>query len=87
MTNKEAIETLKCIEAQVNEYGFNGTLHMSCEKYGVIKSALEYRTPKKPICDEYRELYFCPACKRLQGYDLDDFSDFCPNCGQAIDWT
>lgn len=49
--------------------------------------ALEYRTPKKPIFDECTDLYFCPTCKKLTGYDLEDFSDFCELCGQAIKRT
>lgn len=42
-------DTLNSIEKQVNEDGFNGTLHISCEDYGVIKKALELQIPKKPI--------------------------------------
>lgn len=78
-------DTLNSIEKQVNEDGFNGTLHISCEDYGIIKKALELKIPKKPIFDEDKELYVCPVCKELNAYAPDDFNDFCELCGQAID--
>lgn len=41
------LEILKNIEKQVNEYGFTGDLHISCEEYGVIKKALEKADTEK----------------------------------------
>lgn len=50
--------------------------------------ALEKQIPKKPnkhvedIIDEY---YSCPKC---MNNELDDiFDNYCPRCGQALDWT
>lgn len=52
--------------------------------------ALEYRIPKKPhkVHDMYENghpyyVYVCDEC----GNVIDEYEDdFCPNCGQAIDW-
>lgn len=73
-------EVLTNIENQVDEYGFNGTLWISCEKYGAIKTALEYRKPKKPN-GSFSPFFRCPSC----GNDIDDIQKYCENCGQAID--
>lgn len=80
MTNERA---LKNIENQVAEYGFNGTLYISCEEYGAIKSALEYRTPKKPLPEKLFGIGICPTCNAVF---LDKNTNFCGNCGQALDW-
>ena len=52
--------------------------------------ALEYRVPKKPHKFQYETMdgtccvYVCDDC----GYVLDETKDdFCPNCGQAIEWS
>ena len=41
----------------------------------------EYRTPKKP--GYIRSNYFCDSC----GYKFSRFYHYCPDCGQAIDWS
>lgn len=51
----------------------------------MIILALKYRIPKKPIFDEEMGVYYCPGCKRVQAYAVDDFADYCELCGQAID--
>ena len=52
--------------------------------------ALEYRVPKKPFiiyyvgedgC-QYPAAYTCDNCRDA----VDVAYDFCPNCGQAINW-
>ena len=54
---------------------------------GIIdaKTAIAYRTPKKPESINYRYsgMIFpaCPTC----GEFLED-EDYCPKCGQAIEW-
>ena len=58
-------------------------------------SALEYRIPKKPDYegDGYDEngnliydTWMCPNCGKYYEIDHDDY-DFCPDCGQALDWS
>lgn len=90
MTNEKA---LKNIENQVAEYGFNGTLHISCEEYGAIRSALEYRTPKKPkvvsrIRGGFRN-YTCSECghteQKDERYEIKEI--YCSVCGKIVDGT
>ena len=57
--------------------------------------ALEKRVPKQPDLegdgyDDDGEIIFdewlCPCCETRYEVDYDDYK-FCPNCGQAIDWS
>lgn len=66
-----------------------------------IDKALEKQIPKKPdtetinrgigISGEYEiySNYICPNCKNVVGdYENEDhYYDFCPDCGQALDWS
>ena len=56
--------------------------------------ALEKQIPKKPTYegDGYApdgsfvwDVWLCPHCNNRYEVDYDEY-DFCPNCGQAIDW-
>ena len=63
-----------------------------------FKSLLEARekqTPKKPDLegDGYGDdgvliydTWICPCCGKLYEIDYEEY-DYCPNCGQAIDWS
>ena len=57
--------------------------------------ALEKQIPKKPIYerDGYApdgtfvfNIWICPCCRTRYEVDYDDY-DYCPNCGQKIDWS
>lgn len=87
MSNSTTNEVLNNIEKQVNEDGFNGTLHISCEDYGVIKTALELQILKKPIFDDETLAYYCPNCIKVEAYEVDGLCDYCDLCGQALDWS
>lgn len=82
MTNERAIEILNPEHRE--HYDSIETVNEAC-RMGM--EALEKQIPKKPIFDEYTDLYFCPTCKKLTSYALDDFSDYCELCGQALDWS
>ena len=52
----------------------------------VLIDAAQYRIGKEPLIEEndYNELStLCPNCN----YELDMGFPFCPDCGQALDWT
>ncbi len=56
-------------------------------------TAMEKQTAKKPDYegDGYSDgqlvydTWICPCCGKHYGVDYDDY-DYCPNCGQHIDW-
>jgi hypothetical protein len=67
----------------------------------VIHKALEKKIPKKPTTETINRgisvsgeydidfNYLCPNCNTIVGdYETDEvFYKFCPDCGQAIDWS
>lgn len=56
--------------------------------------ALEKQIPKKPALegDGYADghlvydTWICPKCEERYEVDYDEY-DYCPKCGQAIDWS
>lgn len=53
--------------------------------------ALEKQISKKPVRDALDKAYLCPTCRNpftyWKGYQTTDIKfDYCPSCGQAIDW-
>lgn len=97
MTEKDVIEYLK------NRYLVVGSPlnppREECERHNAVIvmaiKALEKRVPKQPDLegdgyDDDGEIIFdewlCPCCETRYEVDYDDYK-FCPNCGQAIDWS
>ena len=62
-----------------------------CEVYSMAMNALEKQIPKKPLPgDEYcpPKCYTCPCCELVIDENvLNEMYEFCPWCGQAIDWS
>lgn len=64
------------------------------EALKIINEALEKQIPKKPDLegDGYADgemvydIWICPACGEKYEVECDRY-DYCPNCGQRIDWT
>lgn len=58
-----------------------------------LQRLVEKATPKKPdyegdgYADGYMvyDTWICPCCEKHYEVDYDDY-DYCPNCGQALDW-
>lgn len=50
------------------------------------KEALEKQMPKKPIRSEYNGKCWCPSCNSEDEMDI-YYTSFCPDCGQALDWS
>ena len=70
-----------------------------CESYIALKELVDKATPKKPIdrgfIDDVLQ-YRCPICKKGNVGKLIDngwkikgtgFTNYCPHCGQKIDWS
>ena len=92
MTKNEAIRELK------ERIVFIKNHYPECEDYKqaleIAINALEKQIPKKPNLegDGYADghlvydTWICPCCEKYYEVDYDDY-DYCPNCGQAIDWS
>lgn len=85
----------ECDECHLNyEQGNRGEQK---EAISVGIAALKLQIPKKPMyeVDAYDayddsgsliyDTWICPQCESRYEVGYDDY-DFCPNCGQAIDW-
>lgn len=100
MTTQEAIKRIK-EHCRVHRLKEKGKCPLITKALEMAIQALEYRTPKKPDTDtvnrgidvsgeydiEYN--YVCPNCGVVVGnFETEDiWYDFCPNCGQALDWS
>lgn len=88
---------IKALE-EVQQYQAIGTHGECVRKNFTFKSLLEARekqTPKKPDLegDGYGDdgvliydTWICPCCGKRYEIDYEEY-DYCPNCGQAIDWS
>lgn len=88
---------IKALE-EVQQYQAIGTHEECVRKNFTFKSLLEARekqTPKKPDLegDGYGDdgvliydTWICPCCGKRYEIDYEEY-DYCPNCGQAIDWS
>lgn len=96
MTNKEVKNNF------VQNLAENAYINMcSAEEMKIAIEALEKQIPKKPITETVNRgisvsgeydidfNYLCPNCNTVVGdYETDDaFYKFCPDCGQALDWS
>lgn len=64
------------------------------EKYLLLKELIEKSIPKKPIHHDDSDdgelicsYAYCPNCKRMFIVECDDWYQYCPTCGQALDWN
>ena len=98
MTDSEAVEKLKNmrlfmqIEDENNDCKFTEDDYKANE---IAIQALGKQIPKNPIYegDGYSpdetfvfDIWICPSCCKRYEVDYDDY-DYCPNCGQKIDWS
>ncbi len=83
---KERLELIeKCYRGKVEDY-------KQALELGV--KALEKQIPKKPVYegDGYSDghlvydTWICPLCEKRYEVDYDDY-DYCPDCGQKLDWS
>ena len=87
MTNEE----IKKIEAAINfvDYCTPAETNEDVELAGIAIEALEKQIPKKPLAgidfmgNEFRICCKCSAIVK----DGEWRANYCPDCGQAIDWS
>ena len=92
MTDSEAKAIL---ERDLNCLKQNKALPDSIEAMDMAIKALEKQIPKKPYIQQdnrNNDCLECPFCDSFIGYECDCRDehyqiDYCPNCGQAIDWS
>lgn len=94
MTNEEAI---RIISAAQGECEWNAPLDYQIA-FDMAIEALKKQVPQKVI-QQYKsyngaitcfEEFVCPACGAIFYDDCSEttqYYDFCPNCGQANDWS
>ena len=72
-----------------------GTTGEHIKSIEIAIQSLEKQIPKKPTYegDGYApdgtfvfDEWLCPCCGKRYEVDYDDY-DYCPNCGQKIDWS
>ena len=97
MTESEAIKNLKDIldECTESEEAVCYVTDVDAPALEMAIKALEKQIPKKLTYegDGYApdgtfvwDEWLCPCCGSRYEVDYDDY-DYCPNCGQKIDWS
>lgn len=99
MSNLKYQEALKFFRVLPHRIPLRFANDEFCKKYdknfALIKELVDKATPKKPFYeadgyDKNGELIYdtwiCPNCNHYYEVDYDDY-DYCPNCGQPIDWS
>ena len=88
---KNALNHYRAMEKSLEQEPVNKELLMYTR---AAIEALEKRVPRLPsvecdsVDDDSNLLYdtwYCPNCDEKYEIDYDRY-DYCPNCGQAIDW-
>lgn len=97
----EEIERMKRYQKLAKAHGTIGQVIEECVKYEAIgnveecREAVEKQVPKIPNTygDGYDDegnliydMYECPNCGKSYEIDYDRY-DYCPECGQKIDWS
>ncbi len=79
LTNEEAINAIE------KNMPLAGTYTVLTEALHMAIKALRKQEPVKPTTERtrYGEAYDCNVCN----CGLEPYNNYCPNCGQRIDWT
>lgn len=86
MTNEQALNGFEtyCETCRKHCEELGAELVCSCCKVFVAKKAIEKQIPKKVLPDKEYYEGICPCCGV---HFLDRSTNFCGNCGQALDWS
>ena len=91
----KAEEARRIIMSDADYSGVGEKARLTADALCAAVDALEKQIPKKPTYegDGYApegtfvwDEWLCPRCAKRYEVDFDIY-DFCPNCGQAIDWS
>lgn len=83
------------VNTLVRQIGYEAYKNLYSEDFDTLQELVDKAAPKKPFYeadgyDENGELIYdtwiCPNCNHYYEVDYDDY-DYCPNCGQVIDWS
>ena len=97
MTEKDLAEDYRMVLHEAKSMGCNeikALYNIPLKNMEMIVQALEKQIPKKPTYegDGYApdgtfvfDEWLCPCCGKRYEVDYDDY-DYCPNCGQKLDW-
>ena len=85
--------TIKITEEMMQRAMENALASFKTEIGMTIKECVEKQVAKKPSFegDGYADgqlvydTWICPCCEKKYEVDYEEY-DFCPNCGQKIDW-
>ena len=98
MTEKDLAEDYRMVLHEAKSMGCNeikALYNIPLKNMEMIVQALEKQIPKKPTYegDGYApdgtfvfDEWICPCCGNMYEVDYDDY-DYCPNCGQKLDWS
>lgn len=93
MENKEALHNLLYCKYEITDSEF--VVHLKHGTVWLATKALEKQIPKHPHLegDGYDDngymiydTWICPCCEKHYEVDYDKY-DYCPSCGQHIDWS
>jgi len=79
MTYKQALKSIDEQEAECERMDIT----YSPDYFAVIREALEKQIPKKPVGVDF-DMVGCASCRMVVVKRTDKW---CPNCGQALDWS
>ena len=86
MTNEEAMRDISCY---IGDGCYNGDNSLDYETLIISLKAISKQIPKKHKMVD--NVLYCPSCESYHGrygdIRIPVGSDFCPYCGQAIDWS
>ena len=97
MTEKDLSEDYRMVLHEAKSMGCNeikALYNIPLKNMEMIVQALDKQIPKKPTYegDGYSnehlvyDTWICPCCETRYEVDYDDY-DYCPNCGQKLDWS
>lgn len=83
MTAKEALEYFKRRKEQIKMSG------RAQQAENLAIKALEKQIPKKPVTEKDKVIFgiVCGRCPECDGAVYSTTNLYCPNCGQALDWS